>query len=228
MKVVVLDRHRLIAEAIGALLAEVMGCDVLAIENQASSALATIRSGCPDLLVFDLNCCSEADRAAVVDTLLLANSEGRVILRHAHSHEVHQNPSLAACTIGTVSDSCGWEALVGLLIEWQQSLGERPLSRSGGFLSRLTTMDGLPPRERRMVLELGQGLLNKQIAHNLHLTPATVGTYRKTIAAKLGVSGAELVRCAVVYRCWDWVRSSQDPLGCESTAEPTHPGDAGL
>ena len=201
---------------------------MLAICDQPSFALTAIRNSSPDLLVLDPSCCSEVNKAAVVETLLLANHEAKVVLRGAVINVTLENPTLAECTIGMVSDSCGWEVLVGLLIEWQQSLGERPLSQSSGFLSRLTAMDGLPPRERRMVLELGQGLLNKQIAHNLNLTPATVGTYRKTIAAKLGVSGAELVRFAVLYRCWDWVRSSQDSPGCESTAEPTHPGDAGL
>ena len=65
-----------------------------------------------------------------------------------------------------------------------------------------------------MLMELGMGLKNKQIAENLGLTPATVGTYRKTIAAKLGLSGAELVRSAALYRCWSWLCSIQPRPGC--------------
>jgi len=47
-------------------------------------------------------------------------------------------------------------------------------------------------------------LLNKEIAARLDLSVATVETYRKGVAAKLGVSGAELVRIATLYRCLRW------------------------
>jgi len=51
---------------------------------------------------------------------------------------------------------------------------------------------------------LGRGLVNKEIALELSLTVATVETYRKSVASKLGVSGSELVRIATLYRCWFW------------------------
>ena len=43
-------------------------------------------------------------------------------------------------------------------------------------------------------------MLNKQIAQELGLSVATVETYRKSISAKLGLSGAELVRAAALMR----------------------------
>lgn len=52
-----------------------------------------------------------------------------------------------------------------------------------------------------MFLLVGRGLLNKEIAHELGLSLQTVETYRKTLAQKLGISGAELVRAASLHRC---------------------------
>ena len=62
----------------------------------------------------------------------------------------------------------------------------------------------LQPREQRLLRELGCGLLNKEIAARLELSVATVETYRKQVAAKLGISGAELVRLATLYRATAW------------------------
>ena len=42
------------------------------------------------------------------------------------------------------------------------------------------------------------------IAARLNLSVATVETYRKSVAAKLGISGAELVRLATLYRATAW------------------------
>jgi DNA-binding NarL/FixJ family response regulator len=62
----------------------------------------------------------------------------------------------------------------------------------------------LSPREQRVIEALGRGLLNKEIAVELNLSLATVETYRKGVASKLGISGSELVRIATLYRCWRW------------------------
>ena len=57
----------------------------------------------------------------------------------------------------------------------------------------------LTPRELEIFRELGHGLINKQIADRLGISPATVALHRKRIAAKLNVRGAELVRLASLH-----------------------------
>jgi DNA-binding NarL/FixJ family response regulator len=59
----------------------------------------------------------------------------------------------------------------------------------------------LSPREQRVFLCLGQGLLNREVATALGLSVGTVESYRKAICSKLGISGSELVRLAVLHRC---------------------------
>lgn len=224
-----MDTQLLVAQAIGVLLAEVMGFQVLAISDHPSTALPLIRSGCPDLLVLHLGCCGSA-LGTVLDAFLWANPEGKVVLRSADADAdaVAQCPVLERCTLAVMNDASGWCDLIAVVKAWQQAHSQMPTDRPGACLAGLLGMDALPRRERRMVLELGKGLFNKQIAHNLGLTPATVGTYRKTIAAKLGMSGSELVRCAAIYRWWVWVSATPGPLGCESTAEPAHHGSVAL
>lgn len=51
---------------------------------------------------------------------------------------------------------------------------------------------------------LPDDLVETTIAARLDLSVATVETCRKGVAAKLGISGAELVRLATLYRATAW------------------------
>ncbi len=63
-----------------------------------------------------------------------------------------------------------------------------------GISDRLTT------REWEIFIAIGDGLSNKELATRFGLSPRTVETHRKAIARKLDVSGAALVRLAVLQR----------------------------
>ncbi len=53
-------------------------------------------------------------------------------------------------------------------------------------------------REWQLFLTLGDGLSNKELGTRFGISTRTVETHRKAIAKKLGVSGAALVRLAVL------------------------------
>ena len=61
-----------------------------------------------------------------------------------------------------------------------------------------TPRQSLTRREEEIFQWIGRGLSNRDIAANLHLSQRTVETHRKNIVAKLGVSGADLVRLAAL------------------------------
>ena len=65
----------------------------------------------------------------------------------------------------------------------------------------LTLFERLRPRERSVLELVGLGLGSREIARALGVSLQTVETYRKNVSAKLGLSGARLVRIAVLYRC---------------------------
>lgn len=208
-----MNGQRLMAQAIGALLSGVMGFELLAVCEQPSAALERVRLHPPDLLVLDLLWCG-SDWIAVVDAFLWGNPSGHVVLLNNDGNAFEQHPGLAQCTVGVLDNRAGWAEFLALLSQFQQNQGAPGTFAQVGFLAALTGMNRLPQRERRMLLALGLGLKNKQIALNLGLTPATVGTYRKNIAAKLGLSGAELVSNAALYRCWSWLCSNESHPGC--------------
>jgi DNA-binding NarL/FixJ family response regulator len=56
-------------------------------------------------------------------------------------------------------------------------------------------------REKQVVLLIGQGLSNKDIAHKLNLSKSTVETHRKNIRKKLKIKGKDgLIVFALVYK----------------------------
>ncbi|GAB4159811.1 MAG: hypothetical protein Tsb0033_14870 [Winogradskyella sp.] len=56
-------------------------------------------------------------------------------------------------------------------------------------------------REKQVVLLIGQGLSNKEIAHKLNLSRSTVETHRKNIRKKLKIKGKDgLIVFALIYK----------------------------
>ena len=58
----------------------------------------------------------------------------------------------------------------------------------------------LTDRERQLFAAIGDGLSNKELAKLFGISSRTVETHRKAISKKLGLSGAALVRIAVLKR----------------------------
>lgn len=64
----------------------------------------------------------------------------------------------------------------------------------------------LTQREMQIATLIALGRVNKQIAHQLHISEWTVSTYLRRIFAKLGVES----RAAMVYRCASLIQQLRD------------------
>lgn len=203
MGVVVLDDHRMVGQAIAGVLSEVAGLNVTGVCVSVQEVVALINCSPPRLLVVDVELGGECYRDAV-DPLLQRRPEAELLFITAMASEFVPPADLQPFTIGVVDKAQAWDQLLAVLMPWKQGLcGGRPAVMEGCEL-QLAAIDRLSPREQRLVRELGCGLLNKEIAARLELSVATVETYRKSVAAKLGVSGAELVRLATLHRTLRW------------------------
>ena len=203
LEVLVLDDHQMVGQSIGGVLAEVAGFEVVGICRTTAEACALIRQAPPRLLVLDveLNGDDYRDAATLLREL---NPRGVLLFVTALAAEFAPPPDLAPITIGVVDKADAWDALLAVVQAWLQQQPDGLGEGLPGCDDKLNAIDRLSPRERRLMLELGNGQLNKQIAAKTGLSTATVESYRKGVAAKLGVSGSELVRLAVLYRCLRW------------------------
>jgi DNA-binding CsgD family transcriptional regulator len=77
-------------------------------------------------------------------------------------------------------------------------------------------MELLTERELQIARLVALGRLNKQIAHQLHISEWTVATHLRRIFAKLGVD----TRAAMVYRCASLIGGQPAPTSYVTAAPP--------
>ena len=210
LDVLVLDDHRMVAQAIAGVLSEVAGLAVLDVCTTTAEACAVIRRSPPGLLVLDVDLGDDSYRVAA-DLLHQLHPAGRLLFVTALAERFSPPVDLAAITVAVVDKSRAWDQLLAVLHPWLQQHPCLPEAMPACD-QQLRAIGLLQPREQRLLRELGCGLLNKEIAARLELSVATVETYRKQVAAKLGISGAELVRLATLYRSTSWA-FNQPPEG---------------
>ena len=218
MSVLVLDDHRMVAQSIAGVLSEVAGLESVAFCTSVEEACGCIRSNPPDLLVLDVELGNGSHREPAL-LLKQLNPAGRVLFVTALGSAFQPCSALQPICIGVVDKGSAWDELLNAVQHWRGS------QRGLGCTAQLVAIERLSPREQRVLLELGRGLLNKEIAAALALSPSTVESYRKSIAAKLGISGAELVRLAALYRCLRW-EPQQPPAGSGTAPPPAGSGTA--
>jgi DNA-binding NarL/FixJ family response regulator len=200
----------MVGQAIAGVLADVAGLTVLGVCSTTAEACSAMRLRPPRLRVLEVNLGSENYRDAA-DLLHELNPSAELLFITSLGDTFQPPEDLAAITVGVVHKSEGWQELLAALQCWWQARPDQHLSHLPGCAQLLIAIEQLSPREHRLLLELGNGQLNKQIASRLQLSPTTVETYRKNVAAKLGVSGAELVRLAVLYRYLHWQPAADGP-----------------
>lgn len=198
LKTIVLDDHLLVGQAIAGLLSEVAGLDVLGACTCVKQCSALMQKQVPDLLVLDVKLGEDSYRDAA-DLLLKLQPNAKLLFVTALGQAFQPPADLRHATISVVDKALGWHQLLETVEYWRSKYEPIQDNETRTMLKKIKQ---LPPREQHLIIALGAGLLNKEMAKLLALKEATVKSYRKQIASQLGVSGAKLVRLATLYRCW--------------------------
>lgn len=158
----------------------------------AADAVDTVAARRPDLLI----ACEElpdSSSLSLLPQLTAANSRARaiVIARGQDLLRVRREAAAQPVIHAIVDMADGLQALAVEVGSWLADLGRVPA------VLRLDTM--LSPREMDVFERIGRGEPSAAIAAALSISPQTVDTHRKSITKKTGVSGAGLVRLAVLH-----------------------------
>lgn len=204
-RVLLVDDHRLFAEAIAFALAEEM--DALDVATNAEEALAIAQRRSPDLVLIDFSP-SDGDSIEVGRTMLESYPEAKVIALAESDDPGAIRKAVQLGFHGYLTKDISWPRFVssirsvleGLIVVPQRlasvvgggrSREEREAARRGGQLTR---------REREVLVLLGMGAGSADIAHQLTLSLNTVRTHVANILAKLQVhSRLEAVAFALRY-----------------------------
>ncbi len=203
MGVVVLDDHRMVGQVIAGVISEVAGLEVVGVCASVPEAQRLVRCHPPRLLVLDVEWGDESYRA-VADLVLQLRPDAELLFVTSMGAVFTPPADLARCTMGVVDKAAAWDQLIAVVLAWKTRCQATVRTHLPCCWEQLNAIQRLSPREQRVLRALGCGLLNKEIAARLGLSVATVETYRKNVAAKLGMSGAELVRLATIDRLLRW------------------------
>lgn len=182
------------AQLLAGLLAQCAPVTIAAACHSAEAAIAAIDRDQPRLVILDRD--GETDDCErIARHLLLIPARPRLIL-------LSSDPRLEPLRrdLGPVIDRTGsWQALLSCVRARDQESREH--ADQVDPLPDVSCFEQLRPRERSVLELMGSGLGSREIARMLGVRVQTVETYRKSVSAKLGVSGARLVRIAVLYCC---------------------------
>lgn len=192
-RLVIADDHPLFRDALRLAASQTVADGEIAEADSFDSLCATLRATPDvDLVLLDLNMPGmhgfsgllylRAEFAAVPVVVVSANEKPRVVRRALDLGAVGYIPKSAAA--GEIRNAL--RALLAGETWWPATLDPRG-TRSDGDTELAALLNRLTPQQSRVLMLLSEGLLNKQIAHAMLVSEATVKAHVSAILQKLGV-----------------------------------------
>jgi DNA-binding NarL/FixJ family response regulator len=167
--------------------------DVVAVAHTAKEGIAAVREHLPDLLLLDL-ALPDKSGPTVATELAKCRPEARIIIVSGEA-DTFQCPRHLRPHIYSVVDKT---RALGVVLQEIAVLRDSLMNLEKNAGAKGINAQALSPREIEILELIGQGLSNKEIAARSGISLHTAETHRKHIAAKLGVSGAELISHATI------------------------------
>lgn len=210
IRVIVCDDHPIVREGVRMIISQQKD---ISIEEEASNGqelLSKLAGRNIDVIILDISLPGGLDGIELLKTLQREHPRTPVLVMSMHPESLLGVRAIRAGASGyVVKGSDAAELLTAI----------RKLSHGGKYITstlaeqlagEVTTgrpraaHEKLSDREYRVLCLLASGRGISDIAEELFLSPATVGTYRARLLAKLGLRNtAELVRYAVEHRLLD-------------------------
>lgn len=206
VKILMADDHKIVREAIGSLLGNELGMEVIGEAEDGRTAVQLARELQPDIIVMEIAMPNlngiEATRQIIHE---LPNI--KVIALSAYSDRRSVREMLKAGASGYLPKHCTFQELVSAIqkVASNQTYLSPQISRIvvEGYIHRSPEHDDsaysvLTPREREVLQLIAEGKSTKAIAKELYVSTKTIEWHRSQLMKKLGVqSVAKLVKYAI-------------------------------
>ena len=186
----IVEDEMMFAQMLAGMLRGIPGLVVEGIAHTSEEALRIDAESAPELLVLDL-ALPDGHGLDVARQAARRNPDSRSIILSSQASTFVVPRGLQDHIYAVVDKTKAYSVLQREVLQFLSARADRT--------GRPDPTAVLSPREREVFHELGHGLLNKEIADRLGISPGTVGLHRKRIAAKLKVRGSALVRLASLH-----------------------------
>ncbi|MEU0832904.1 response regulator transcription factor [Streptomyces sp. NPDC005969] len=211
-RVVVADDQSVVREGIVMLLGLLPGIEVVGSARDGDEAVALVAERAPDVVLMDLRM-PRCDGVEATRRIRTEYPGTQVVVLTTFADDDSLFPALQAGARGYLTKDAGGDEIVraiqavlsgeaGLSPMVQRRLLERVTTApapAGPVPDESRLPDGLTPREAEVLVLIAEGLSNREIAHKLHISQATVKSHINNLFAKAGVRDrAQAVRYAYV------------------------------
>lgn len=200
IRILLLDHHTLMRDGLRRLLEDQSDLELVGEAGSLNQACAMAAAACPDLILLELNLDGELDLQAIPELLKAAPQARLLLVTGLNENQLfHQAVNLGA--MGVIRKEEGSQILLKAIRKVHA--GEVWLDRTmiADVISNLTRgqnqkkadpealkIQQLSQREREVIVLIGLGLKNKQIAERLSISEVTVRHHLTSIYNKLEVS----------------------------------------
>jgi len=225
-RIVIADDHPLFRDALRLAVSQTVVDGDIAEADSFDSLCTRLKSASDvDLVLLDLNMPGmhglsgllylRAEFAAVPIAVISANENPRVVRRALELGAVGYIPKSAAATEIR-------EALSALLAggTWLPAILDARQSGNSDESALAALLNSLTPQQSRVLMLLSDGLLNKQIAHAMQVSEATIKAHVSAILHKLGVDNRTQAVIVARQLATEIVEGETEP---SASTEPTTP-----
>lgn len=200
IRVVLIDEQGLFRAGVKSLMNSHPGIVVIGETGTGRDAVALVEQEQPDIILLDINLDGESSLDIIPD-LAKASETARIVILTGEQDEELQRRAVHLGAVGLVSKNKSPETLIKAVERvyagevWLDRtmtasvLGEmargRPRKKTDPEAVRIESLTG---RERQVIVAVGEGLKNKQIAGRLFISDVTVRHHLTSIYSKLDVA----------------------------------------
>jgi two-component system NarL family response regulator len=174
-------------------LKKIPGLNIVATATTCAKGIEHVVSLNPDLLILDLSL-PDSPGILVAEALQRQNEFSRLIILSGQASSFICPLELQPMLQAVVDKNRAFDILKDEIKTFIRRNSE--VTTPSEYSDNATP---LTTREREVLALVGQGCSNKAIAQTLSVAVGTVEVHRRNLRSKLGISGSELVRYAVMH-----------------------------
>ncbi|MEO0666907.1 MAG: response regulator transcription factor [Pseudomonadota bacterium] len=200
IRIMIVDDHPMVAQGIQSVLEEHDDIDVVGTLGNGRAALDALDHLDPDVILMDLNM-PEMGGLTATELALEKRPGTRVLILSMHDSPEYITSALSHGAMGYVLKDVPTDEIKTAIDTVMQGARYLCTGAEGAIAPKSNgAADALTGREQTILLQLAQGMSNKDVAGALDISVRTVETHRKNIKRKLGISStAGLTRYALEH-----------------------------